>query len=326
MLKRLLVPLDRSNLAEQSIGQAALIARGAKAVIELVLVHVPFPFTGDGGDLALDDFEWSAEHRYLEGVARDLQLGASIPVTHRVTRGTAADGICTRARDADLIVMTSHGRTGLSRAWLGSVADSVMRRTTVPVLLLRPAKGPQSHTAAPHAFRRILVPIDGSDLAVEALSPAIDLAKATGADLFLFRAVHPVPLVGLSDPAMPLAFQPLVADPDSTSRLTEEIKSELGVLARRIHDSHGIAVSFDAVADERSADAIVHFARAHEIDCIAMSTHGRGMSRLVIGSVADKVLRGSGLPVLLRRPVGVVDNYLRSDDVIEQLPTLAGTQ
>jgi nucleotide-binding universal stress UspA family protein len=325
MFKKILVPLDRSALAEQAIGQAALIARGAKAAIDLVLVHAPFPFAGYT-DSPWNDAEWAADHKYLEAVADDLHSGAELPVTHVVMRGTPADRICERALDADLVVMTSHGRTGLSRAWLGSVADSVVRRTSVPVLMLRPENAAKPRAVARHPFKHILVPVDGSELAGEALGPAIQLAKSIGADLALFRVVPPVPFIAAYDVTMPLGYQPMLVDQEATERLRVEVKSELEALAARLHDAHGFAVTFDVVASAQIADAIVHFARAHDIDCIAMTTHGRGTSRLVLGSVADKVLRGSGLPVLLRRPVRVVESYLKANDVAEQLPALAATK
>ena len=325
MFKKILVPLDRSALAEQAIGQAALIARGAEAGIDLVLVHTPFPFAGYT-EAPWEEAEWAADHKYLEAVAEDLQSGSSVPVTHVVMRGAPSERICERALDADLVVMTSHGRTGLSRAWLGSVADSVVRHSSVPVLLLRPGKTSTPRAAARHGFKHILVPIDGSELAGEALGPAIQLAEAVGADLTLFRVVPPVPLIAAYDVTVPLGYQPMIVDHEATEKLRVQVKNELGMLAERLHDAHGFAVMFDAVASAQVADEIVQFARAHDIDCVAMTTHGRGASRLLLGSVADKVLRGSGLPVLLRRPVRVVETYLKSDEVADQLPALAGSK
>jgi len=325
MFKKILVPLDRSALAEQAIGQAALIARGAAAEIELVLVHAPFPFAGYSAS-PWEEAEWSADHKYLEAVADDLNSGSSVPVTHAVMRGAPAECICERALDADLVVMTSHGRTGLSRAWLGSIADSVVRHTSAPVLMLRPGKTSTPRAVARHGFRHILVPIDGSDLAGEALGPAIQLAKAIGADLTLFRAVPSIPLLAAYDATIPLGHEPMVVDQEASDALRLQVKRELGALAERLHDVHGLTVMFDVATSAQSADAIVQFARAYDIDCIAMTTHGRGGSRLLLGSVADKVLRGSGLPVLLRRPVYVVEEYLKSEDIAEQLPSLAGSK
>src|SRR5437899_8764831 len=143
MFSKVLVPLDRSPLAEQALGQAAAIARAAHAEIDVVLVHEPLQFTGYRNGTLNDDMI-KAEEAYLESVATELSSSASVPVTHAVVSGSPVDMICARAREtgANLIVMTSHGRTGLSRAWLGSVADAVVRRSAVPVLMLRPIDTP----------------------------------------------------------------------------------------------------------------------------------------------------------------------------------------
>ncbi|MGH7618928.1 MAG: universal stress protein [Gemmatimonadaceae bacterium] len=322
MFKKILVPLDRSALAEQAIGEAALLARGSNATIDLVLVHTPFPFAG-GPEAPWNDAEWAAEHTYLEAVEHDLRSGSSVPVTHAIMRGNPIERICDRASDADLIVMTSHGRTGLSRVWLGSVADAIVRRTSIPVLILRAKTSGHARAELRRGFRHILVPIDGSALAGEALGPAIDVAKASGADLLLFRAVYPIPLIAAYDAMSALAYQSLAVDQDATAESVAAARAELEKLAVRLRDMHHIDVAIEAVADPRSADAITQYARAHEIDCIAMSTHGRGGSRLFLGSVADKVLRGSGVAVLLRRPVGVVENYLVTEE-LTKLPSLVG--
>ena len=127
MFRKLLIPLDRSPLAEQAIGQAAAIARAAHAAIDVVLVHQPAAFAGFN-DAPWNDDESKYEQKYVEAVAAELSSGAGVPVTHGVVGGEAVDMICKRAWDvdADLTVMTSHGRTGLSRAWLGS-ADHARR-------------------------------------------------------------------------------------------------------------------------------------------------------------------------------------------------------
>ena len=181
MFKRVLVPLDGSALAEQAIGQAAAIARSAAAEIDLVLVHQPFPFDNVGDAKRLDALS-NEEHRYIESIAAEITSGSSVPVTHTIMRGEATEMICRRVEDveADLVVMTSHGRTGLSRAWLGSVADSVVRRSTAPVLMLRPIEGKTRRDAAHHLFKRVLIPVDGSAFSTEVFPAATSLAKCCG--------------------------------------------------------------------------------------------------------------------------------------------------
>lgn len=326
MFRKLLVPLDRSPLAEQAVGQAAAIARASHAGIDVVLVHQPFPFVGFG-DAPWNEGQVNDEHKYLETIAEELASGASVPATHSVMHGEAVEMICRRAADvdADLIVMTTHGRTGLSRAWLGSIADGVLRRSATPVLMLRPVDTKKRLAAAHHAFKRVLVPLDGSALALDILSSAAALARSTGARLILLRVVKPVPVI-LIDAGLPFVYPPPIPDDIATGRFVDEAKQHMADVARSLADQGIAGVETHVVVDELVAHAIIAFARAHEADLIAMSTHGRGMSRVVLGSVADKVLRGSGLPLLLRRPVDVSGGagFVGTVRVEEQMPALSG--
>lgn len=327
MFSKLLVPLDRSPLAEQAIGHAAAIARASHAEIDFVLVDQPFPFGG------FSDLPWKADKStdddsaYLEALAGDVSSGASVPVTHAVVRGESVEMICRRALDvgADLIVMTSHGRTGFSRAWLGSVADGLLRRSSIPVLMLRPIEGKSARASTPHPFKRVLVPLDGSALAMDILATASALARCSGARITLLRVVQPVPLI-TPDAGMPLVYPPLIEDEAATARLEDEAKQQLVELAQRFGEPGGVEIDSHVVVAGRVAQAIIDFAESHDVDLIAMSTHGRGASRLFVGSVADKVLRASGLPILLRRPVGVPDASLLTSaaSIAEQLPALSG--
>jgi nucleotide-binding universal stress UspA family protein len=303
MFKQLLIPLDRSPLSEQAVGRAAAIARATKASIDLVLVHEPFATPLDIG-LGSDADDLADEQRYLESVAGELRTGASISVTFTVVRGAASEMICERAKElgADLIVMTSHARTGIGRMWLGSVADAVVRNATIPVLMLRPEERAADRETAKHLFKHILVPLDGSTLAAEALGPAIDLARASGADLTLLRVVAPVPLVSAYDVTIPLAYPPLLPDEPATREVLRDVEEELSEIARRLRDEQRLSVRSEVVVSERTPASIISYARGHEVDVIAMCTHGRGATRLLVGSVADALLRGSGLPVLLQRP------------------------
>src|SRR5215472_16436280 len=118
VFRKLLVPLDRSSLAEEAISQAAAIARATNASIEIVLVHQAFPF-GGYTDLPWAAEDGTAEQKYVEAIASEIASGANVSVKGTVLHGDPAEMICRHARDigADLLVMTSHGRTGFSRAW-----------------------------------------------------------------------------------------------------------------------------------------------------------------------------------------------------------------
>ncbi|MGH9887144.1 MAG: universal stress protein [bacterium] len=311
MFTRLLVPLDRSPLAEQALGPAAAIARGACAAMDLVLVHQPVA-SGGFGDLPWNAEQIVDEDRYLETIAGELHDGASVSASHAVLRGNAVEMICARAYDvsANLIVMTSHGRTGLSRAWLGSVADGVLRRAGIPVLVLRAIERKADRLVASGLFKHLLIPLDGSPHSSEILASAAALARSCGARVTLLRVIEPVLTPSFEAPipvqfGMPETYPPSFADKPATQRLVAEAEQHLLEVAATLAGQGVPQVETRVVVEWAAAQAILDFARGNHVDVIAMSTHGRGASRLLVGSVADKVLRASGLPVLLEHPISV---------------------
>ncbi len=323
MFRKVLVPLDRSSLAEQALGLAAFIARESGAPIDVVLVHEPFPFAGYA-DLPWDA-DPTAEQAYVAAIVAELESGASVGATCAVLRGSPAEMICRRARQvgADLIVMTSHGRTGFSRAWLGSVADAVMRNSAVPVLILRPERGETRRMVVPRKIERVVVPLDGSTLAASVLPAAADLARATHSSLVLLRVSPVVPAMMPFEPTLPVTSLPVVPDSAATKQLSDEAGGELEAVARSLHSQTGIAVESRIVVSQNTAPAIVGFADA-EHDVVAMSTHGRGASRWLLGSVADKVLRSSPVPVLLYRPAEVHDSTVPLEEAGDEHEPSAG--
>jgi len=307
MFKTLLVPLDGSALAEQSLGQAAAIARATGAAIDLVTVHQP-PAQDGYGDAPRDDRSRSDEHRYLETVASELAAGGSIRVSHSMLAGDPEEMIARRASDieADLIVITSHGRTGFSRTWFGSVADGLVRRGPAPVLILRPIAGDARRAAAHHLFNHVLIPLDGSALATEILPTATELARCSNARITLLGVVQPI-ASSAYDPMTLLPHPFLFPDDSITKSLVAGATKDVKALCNRLAAGGAESVDADVVVAENVAHGIVEFARSHDVDLVAISTHGRGTSRYFVGSVADKVLRASGLPILLRRSVPAPD-------------------
>ncbi len=303
MFRKLLVPLDRSVLAEQAVAPAVAIARASDAEIELVLVHESFAFAG------FTDAPWQRDGRdddrqYLASLAAELRSGASIRATDAIIAGEPADAICQRATEAgaDLIVMTSHGRTGISRAWLGSVADALVRRCSLPVLILRPVDTGVRRVSARQAFRHVLIPFDGSPLANGIIPAGMMLAKASGAGVTVLRVVPHVPLPVPIEATSPIGFAPVVTDEAATRRLHRDATAETEAFVAQLRTDTGLSIDARVIVNDHTAQAIVDTARGQGADVIAMSTHGRGASRLLLGSIADKVLRASGLPILLRRP------------------------
>ncbi|HEU4997281.1 MAG TPA: universal stress protein [Gemmatimonadaceae bacterium] len=324
MFKKLLVPLDGSVLAEQALGVAGAIARASEANLDLVLVHQPLPLGAIRGQQRAVA-QWQAEDRYVEGIVEELKTSPGVPASHTILGGNVVDAIVSRAHDidADLIVMTSHGRTGISRAWMGSVTDGVVRQARKPVLVLRAA---DSHVPrGTRLFNRIVVTLDGSALAADIVEPASDLARCTWARLFLLRIVRPVPRIPAATDVTWATYSSLVPDEVATRQLVEDAHQELAAVEHSLALQGLRDVETHVVVDTHPAQAIIDFARAHEADMIAMATHGRGASRLLLGSVADKVLRASDLPVLLRRPLVIPAkaDLLDAASVAEQLPAIA---
>jgi nucleotide-binding universal stress UspA family protein len=326
MFRKVLVPLDGAPFAEQALDIAAEIAKASAATIDLVLVHQPVEVMGIRGDKRANAEQWVASEKYLERVVEEMQQEQQLTTTYSVPAGTPVDLICSRARDvgADLIVMTSHCRTGLKRAWLGSVADGVVRGSGVPVLLLRPAPGDLPRGNARPILRRIVVALDGSPLSESILGAVSKLACCINARVILLRVVAPVGL-GVTNPTTELAYPLVIQDVAVTQRLAEEAGRELAEVRQQLSRLGVTFVESAVVVAPDAAKAIVDFAQHREADMVAMATHGRGVSRLVVGSVADRVLRESGLPVLLRHPQGMsIEPALLTEAAIaEQLPALA---
>lgn len=319
MFKKILVPLDGSAIAEQAIPFAVSLARAARAPIDLLRVHQPLQLRVTDVLEEVEHARWHEDNRYLTAIAAETRSTVDVPVTDAVLPGDPAAVICRRALEegVDLVVMTTHGRTGFSRAWLGSVADGVLRRAIVPVLMLRIAEAaPRRMGTVPH-LQRILVPLDGSRAADAVLEPARALAEAVEGTLVLLRVVQPVPM-STGDPLMGFAGSAVVEDQEATAILAREARRELERSARSLADQRFANAERHVVVEASLARAILDFANRQRVDLIAMSTHGRGASRLIVGSIADKVLRGSALPILLRRPASSVPEELLDRGEVEQ--------
>ena len=296
MYRNLLVPLDGSAFAEHALPFAASIARRASATLQLVQAHVPIASLYSGSelvaDLTLDAKIRENETAYLDGVVNRLRENVPVRVSRTLVDGPVADALHEQALGsaADLVVMATHGRGPLSRFWLGSVADTLVRRLPIPILLVRP-KEDAPDLATEVKVGRILIPLDGSDLAEQILGPAIELGSLTQAEYTLLRVVEPF---------MPSPHQfpgPLF------DQLAREAQMYVDGVADRLR-GRSLRVETRVVMFRPAAAAILEEARVHATDLIALETHGRGgVARLLLGSVADKVIRGALTPVLVHRPL-----------------------
>lgn len=302
MYDSVLVPLDGSAFGEHALPAAVSIARRAGATLRLVHVYALYqPIYVEGMpviDESLHSLRREHERAYLERVRARLVSETDLTITCSLLEGPVAEAIAQHAgaTGAGLIVMTTHGYGGLTRAWLGSVADGLVRRSPVPVLLLRPGEG-APELDRPPALRQILIPLDGSALAEQILGHALALGTLMQAEYTLLHVVEPITLSG----ALPVVFAPEV-DPELLKQSQVAAQHYLDGVATRLQGK-GVQVQPRVLVSTQPAAAILDDARQHGAELIAMATHGRsGLARLVIGSIADKVLRAADVPVLLYRP------------------------
>jgi nucleotide-binding universal stress UspA family protein len=288
-MHRLLVPLDGSPLAELALPWAQHLACITGADLSLVQVVEPpaaveyLVYTESVTQMLHEQAE-----DYLAAVAARLRA-QQLRVQTRAVIGDPAAEIILAGHAADLIVMATHGRSGLGRWVSGSVADRVLRGASVPVLLA-PAGADKAGSAQ---LRRILVPLDGSELAEHALPLASRLARPAGAELILLRSTEWDPIVG----GMYVSAQTVA---ELTRRYDGEARAYLEAVSHR-QALAGIPIHC-AVRSDPAADSIVAGAAATAADLIVMTTHGRGgVGRWVYGSVADRVLRRSSVPIVLVR-------------------------
>jgi len=296
MSKKFLVGLDGSTLAESVLPYAETLARATDAT--LVLTRVVPPTVDPGIDPGLVVAAIADAEAYLAAVARRIPArGKPIAIETAVTAGYPAETLLeeSQLRHCDLILLTTHGRSGLGRLLYGSVAESVLARSDVPVLLVRASGGIADQ--APHAaLPRLLVPLDGSRFAEAALPVASDLARALASELQVIRVVPP-----------PTAWSR--AESDGVQSVAEEAADEDEYAAAEYLDfvveslrGGGIHAT-RAVWVDRPAPGIAAAATALGSELIVMATHGRtGLARALLGSVALAVLHHVGVPILFVRP------------------------
>ena len=186
-VKDILVPLDESAVTEAALPYAEQLARAMHVPVRL-LTAVRTVF--QGLVIRLDEFEELNRQRreqaeaYIAKVAADLQ-GRGVEASSSVVGGEPVEQILSAAGDGTMIVMATHGRGGVERFLVGSVADKVMRMGRQPTLLVRPSA--ETAAAKPLELRRLMLPLDGSELSDAALIPAGELAEALGATITLVR-------------------------------------------------------------------------------------------------------------------------------------------
>jgi nucleotide-binding universal stress UspA family protein len=306
----ILVPLDGSELAEQALPLAIALARASDAELHLMHVFVPYAARADMPGAVLDntELERKLEEQSTEYLRSVTERAASElpgrvhadPVRTRPIRSPYSESVAVvdRLRRAaarlhpDLMVLATHARGGLGRAWLGSVADALIRRVNVPTLLVHPR---EDAPVPAQPFSHIVVPLDGSQLAEESIPVAARLAALGNARVTLLRVV--IPQLALGPRSVALQF-----NMDQLDHHQREAKRYVDEVADRYRAAIP-AIQAEVIMASSPPRAILEWSEQHGADLIAMSTHGRsGFRRFMLGSVADKVIRGAHIPVLLTRP------------------------
>ncbi len=299
-MKRIFVPLDGSALAESALPVALGLARrhGAELHLGSVVSDLPpVPLAAGDGELITRWFEAEEKRAeaYLERVVEGLSSEGTGGIESHVRSGPVTRTLQGMADSlgADLVVMTTHGRGAWQRAWLGSVADGLVRQAQRPVLLLRERdSGALSGTGAP---RRVIVPLDGSEASEASLLPLRILLDPEQTEVELVLVLQePLP--------MATSYLPhAVADGALMEARRERAQRYLEGLQSRLGDQGFRATSRILTAGDAGHGILQHLERSGA-DLVALSTRGRGgAARFLLGSVADKVIRTASVPVLVSK-------------------------
>jgi nucleotide-binding universal stress UspA family protein len=295
MYRRILVPFDGTRYSEHALPYAICLANRTGATLELVHVHHHRELDPDlaalpqyqyqhisDADAAYDDSACAAEQAYLDARAWDIELRYGVNVRTRMLSGHTAGALSREASDlvADLIVLTTPARDGLDRLRFGNVAHELIAHLNVPAFCVRPL-AEDAPLVAPE-IRRVLIPVNGSAFSEQVLDVAAPLVHVIGARPIFGNGLDLGPRAGFGTRESAVAY--------------------LRELAARFADRlSGPALTATEGADPASSIALL--IACGEYDLVAMATHGRsGLSRLLLGSVAEKVLRQTNGPVLLYRP------------------------
>jgi len=304
MYKKILVPLDGSELAEVALPYAEELAERLDAEINMIVV---------------DDFNMNKAHGHtqihpnkkVENVQSHAEwyLGQLAVKAEKVKSttliGHPAEAIVAHAdmEDIDLIVMATHGRSGIKRWALGSVADKVVRATSRPVALIR-AKDAHPDVRDKVTVNKILVPLDGSETSEAVIPYVIGLGSKLKAEVILLEVVKRIDHVYGSD--MTVARVPYTdeeMEPLKRAAMDHLLKTE------NLHKGSGVELRTEVKIGD-AAEEIIKFADEVNADLVAMATHGRsGISRWNLGSVASKVLHAGNTPLLLVRSTGDSNEY-----------------
>jgi len=295
MYKRMLVPLDGSKLAEIAISYARHLAVRMKGM-EVVLLHVYHPHEKSRVPMHKAYIKHAADT-----VRHQIEEGAVVKVRGELLAGSPADKIVPYVdkHNINLILMATHGYSGVNRWAMGSVAYKVMRSVKVPVLLIR-AGITEEMISEKMRGGTILVPLDGTKRAESVLPHVQELVKQFGDDemeVVLLRVCEPPDIPSDYPYSMPVSWEEHVEQERVKCKLVAGVYlTEIGKELKKAGLKVRTELSLGKPADEK----IITYANENNSSFIIMATHGRsGISRWAYGSVAEKVMLGTFIPVIL---------------------------
>lgn len=307
MFKKILVPLDGSTRAENALPVAARIARAYGGSITLLRVVETIADHGAYLQPMIED-EKAEATSYLERATRSTEL-AGIETEIKVPVGAVASSIIATvlASHADLVVICSHGHTGFKRWVLGSVAEKIARHAPVPVFILR--EGETFATLTPQVPVRALVPLDGSPFSEAVFEPVAYLVAGLAYSLPQSGELHLLRVIDLPFTSGKLRSQAII-DTQTREQAKREAQAYLDSLMARLEEAGLAELNIEATASVESdpdvAEAVIKQAEgtgAGGYNLIAMATHGRGgIDHFVMGSITERVLHTTKLPLLVVSP------------------------
>ena len=296
MFRSIIVPLDGSSLAARAVPFAVALADAETTITLVGVTDVWNDIYGTYGAVEQETLMCDLLARDLAAIATPLRE-RGLSVREEVRRGDAATEIlaCTADQSADLIAMTTHGRTGVARWVIGSIATRVLRGSTVPTLIVRPDTAHPS--AGPASIRTVIVPLDGSDRAAQSLAAARRIAEGCDAMIEVVRVVddrwaYPV-MTGME-------MYATVYAPEALADLRAEAESYVQETAAQVRDC-GLRATGTILVGDPATQLVDHIA-VQEDALVVMSSHGRtGLDRWVFGSVAEKLIAHVHAPLLVLR-------------------------
>jgi nucleotide-binding universal stress UspA family protein len=294
---KVMVALDGSRVAEHSLVYLDALAAMGDLSVRLVSVVEPWTGTQSPDSEEFKQREHNLLATYLREVASDLKKHARMEVEQCLMEGNPAQCLLNEARafPPDVLIISTHGRSGPSRWRIGSVADKVIRGAVCDVLVVGPKATEHERwleATVERPFRSILVPLDGSKTAELAIGRAASLAKVFASTLHLVQAITPPVVADISGSGMAYG-------PEVTRDMTEGSESYLTSVAFRLGSGLGVKKK---VLFGGAATVLAEYASDNGLDLVVMTTHGRGgIMRLALGSVTDRMLASGTAPVWVVR-------------------------